>query len=120
MFPSYVFARAALQDPYIHQLVRFTRGVTHILGMKLNPVPVQEEVIQAIKSSVGEGNVVEHHKVVVLKEGDTVQVRGGPFQDLIGVLERPVSANGRVQVLLKLMQRQIRTFLHRSQVVRYA
>lgn len=118
LFPSYIFARAMLKNPNLHRLVRFTRGVTRILGVQSTPIPVSDDVVSTIRSYLNQDGCVEQK--VFLKAGEAVRVKKGPLYDLVGILEKPVSPTGRVQVLLQLMQRQIRTFLHCSELERYA
>lgn len=117
LFPSYVFVKTFLGDPHLHRLVQFTRGVVRILGMQFQPVPVSEDVVETIRKYMDGDNILER---CFLKVGGTVRVKRGPLCDLIGILEKPVSAKGRVQVLLQLMQRQIRTVLHCSQLEQYS
>ena len=44
--------------------------------------------------------------------GQVVRIRRGPLKDLIGILEKPVSDEGRVQVLFKLLKYPIRAVVH--------
>jgi hypothetical protein len=36
-----------------------------------------------------------------------VEIRGGPFDGLLGIIQDPPDAKGRVRILLKLLSRQI-------------
>ena len=40
-----------------------------------------------------------------LKAGQEVTIERGPFEGLIGIIERPPNAKGRVKVLLQLLNR---------------
>jgi len=44
----------------------------------------------------------------IYKKGQLVQIKQGPLKDLIGILEKPVSASGRVHVLFKLFKYPLR------------
>ncbi len=118
LFPSYIFAKAPLSDPNVHQLVRFTRGVIRVLGLQSQPVPIDQELVDLIRARVNNEGIMEHH--LTFKSGDAVRIKRGAFRDLMGILEKPVSAAGRVGVLLQLMQRQIRVVFHCSQLARCA
>lgn len=114
LFPSYIFAQANLQDLYTHRLVKFTRGVNKILGSETQPVPVPSEIIDLIKEKMSGRHFLEES--LRLRQGDQVRVRKGILKDLIGIIERPVSAVGRIQVLLRLMHHQMKAFLYCSEV----
>jgi transcription antitermination factor NusG len=42
-----------------------------------------------------------------LKVGQEVQIRGGSFEGLLGVVQRTPDARGRVRLLMKLLSRRI-------------
>ena len=42
-----------------------------------------------------------------LRPGQEVEIRGGPFDGLIAIIQDPPDAKGRVRILLKLLSRQI-------------
>ena len=42
-----------------------------------------------------------------LRPGQEVEIRGGPFDGLIAIIQDPPDAKGRVKILLKLLSRQI-------------
>lgn len=116
LFPSYIFARGDLWDANLHHMVKYTRGVNKVLRCGELPVPVPDEVIEIIKGRVGEGGFIEQQ--AVFKPGDHVRVRRGILKDLIGILEKPVTAAGRVAVLLRIMNRQMRAILGCADVER--
>jgi transcriptional antiterminator RfaH len=110
MFPSYLFAHfvAPEEVPYVH----WTRGVRRILGADNAPLPLEDEVVSFIKSQTGEKDVA---KVGLrLKPNDRVKVRSGPFKDLLGIFEREIDDQGRVEILLNLIGYQARIQLHES------
>ena len=115
LFPSYVFLRCDLQDPAKHHMVKYTRGVNKVLGEKGRAVPISDEVVELIKSKANEGGIIEQK---TFKVGDQIKVRRGHLRDLIGILERPVSDNGRVAVLLQLFNRQMRVHLECADIAK--
>ena len=99
LFPNYLFARLDLKLHYYK--VKWTRGVSKILGTGDGPIPISEKVVQTIREKMGEGNLVKLEEE--LKEGDIVQITSGPFKELMGVFQKKVSDKGRVRVLLSLI-----------------
>jgi len=116
LFPSYLFARLNLDDPRIFHMIKYTRGVHRILGNGSLPVPVPETVVKVIQDRVNAEDVLEQQ--IVFKKGDSVRIRRGPLSDLIGILEKPVSAAGRVRVLLQIMRKVVRADLSCSEIER--
>jgi transcription termination/antitermination protein NusG len=114
LFPSYLFAFIDLQDPSMHHMIRYTRGVRKILGDGDKPVPVPEEMISIIKERIGEEGLIEQG--LTMKKGDSVRIKGGAFQDLVGILEKPASPAGRVRVLLQIMHHQIKCDLSAADI----
>lgn len=106
LFPSYLFAHIDLRDVNLYRMIRYTRGVRRILGDGNAPVPVPDEMIKIIIERTGADGVIEQR--LTMKKGDTVRIRSGAFRDLVGILEKPVSAAGRVRVLLQIMKHQVR------------
>lgn len=115
LFPSYLFAHLNLDDANIIHLIKYTRGVRKILGSH-TPVPIPEMVIETIRRRVGTGDVLEQQ--MVFKKGDTVRIRSGWMRDLVGILEKPVSAQGRVRVLLNIVNKCIRAELSSADIER--
>lgn len=99
LFPNYLFARLSLDLHYAK--VRYTRGVSRILGNREGPVPVSDAVVQTIRDRVGKDNLIELEDEI--KEGDLVQIKSGPLKDLIGVFQKRMSGKDRVRILLNLI-----------------
>ena len=111
LFPGYIFARF---DPFkSYRLVNYTSGVACVLGFN-EPSPVSDEIIEVIKRRVDKNCVVQ--KALHLKARDRVRVRTGPFTDLMGIFERWTSDEGRIRVLLNLLNYDAKVELHYSQV----
>ena len=98
-FPNYLFARLDLRRQY--DQVKWTRGVSRILGAGNGPIPISEKVIQSIQERAGEDHIVKLEEE--WKEGDVVQITSGPLKDLVGVFHRKMSDSGRVKILLSLI-----------------
>lgn len=99
LFPTYLFVRTDLGDSRQHRRVRFSRGVSYILGGVDGPVPISEIIVSTLREGMANGSLIE--QCVLLKEGDSVLIKKGILRDLIGVVEKQLPAQGRVQVLFK-------------------
>ncbi len=99
LFPNYLFARFSLDLHY--PKVRWTRGVSRVLGNREGPVAISELIVQTIRDRVGKDNLIELQDEI--KEGDPVRVTSGPLKDLIGVFQKKKSGKDRVKILLNLI-----------------
>jgi transcriptional antiterminator RfaH len=98
-FRNYLFARLDLNLHYYK--VKWTRGVSKLLGFGDRPIPISDKVVLAIKDRIGMDNLVKLEEE--LKEGDIVQITSGPFKELNGIFQKKISDNGRVRILLNLI-----------------
>jgi transcriptional antiterminator RfaH len=96
LFPCYLFANFD-KEKYTH-LITYTRGVRYIVG-KHNPIVVCDEIINTIKGSMEEGNIVVV-KPQRFEKGDRVLIKEGPFKDFYGIFEKEVKGYERVMILL--------------------
>ncbi len=115
-FPNYLFSRLDLRLHYYR--VKWTRGISKILGAGNQPAPISEKVIQSIKEKIIEGNVVKLEDK--LKEGDFVQITSGPFKDLTGIFHKKMSDSGRVRILLSLVGVDVAVQLSQWQIKKAA
>jgi len=99
LFPNYLFARLDLTTHYYK--VKWTRGVSKILGFGDGPVPISEKVVHTIKERAGQNNFVKLEEE--WKEGDIVQITSGPFKELTGIFQKRMSDKGRIRILLSLI-----------------
>ena len=99
LFPNYLFAKLDLDSHYTK--VKWTRGVSRILGNKEGPVPISERIIQTIQKRIGKDDLIELEETI--KEGDLVEVTSGPLKNLIGVFQKRMSGKDRVKILLNLI-----------------
>jgi len=114
LFPGYLFVKLVLSQYYYK--VKWTKGVAHFVGLGNVPAPIADEVVEIIYNQMGEQGRVKMGRD--LRSGETVQIKSGPFKDLIGVFDRKVSARDRVRVLLHLVGYQASVQLHEALVER--
>lgn len=109
LFPSYVFCMFDPDSSLAY--VRWTKGVRKILPESVSPVPVEEGVVEAIRS-------LEHRDGVIRKQPlqplDRVRIVRGPMKDVLGIFEHWTSDQGRVRVLLNFVKYQATVDLHYS------
>ena len=115
-FSNYLFARLDLKLHYYK--VKWTRGVSKLLGSGDGPVPISDKVIQTIKERTGKDNLVKLEKE--LKEGDLVQITSGPFKEFNGIFQQKMSDNGRVRILLNLIGVEVPVQIGRWQIKKAA
>ena len=114
LFPGYIFARFKF-NKYYHR-IRFTRGVhSHVL-FNNTPTPVDDEIIELIRSRMGSDVVVKSAEE--LKPGDAVVIKDGRFKNLCGVFERGMPDADRVRILLNTVSFQAHVVVNRSLVTK--
>jgi transcriptional antiterminator RfaH len=116
LFPNYLFARMDIGLHYYK--VKYTRGVSKILGNGEGPIAISEKVIITIRERMGEDNLVKLEDE--FKDGDVVEVTSGPFKDLRGVFQKKMSGKGRVKILLSLIGVDVPVQISRWQIKKVA
>ncbi len=94
-FPSYVFA--FFDSETTSHMIKYTRGVKYIVG-KENPLPVPQEIIDAIKERMKGDVVMPAHEDI--RRGERVLIKEGPFKDFYGIFERDIPGRERSMILL--------------------
>lgn len=112
LFPGYIFTRFKFSEAY-HR-VRFTRGVHSLVCFNNRPTPVDDEIIDLVRSRVGDDGYVTAFEG--LKAGDEVRINEGRFQNLCGVFEREMQDADRVQILLSTVSFQAHVVVDRALV----
>lgn len=109
-FPNYLFARF---DPVLqYHLIKYTRGVSGILGNVGSPWPVSEEMISIIRSRMNEEGLIVIRPDI--KVGDKVEITEGPFTGFIGIFEREMKDKDRIIVLLNTIEYQARVEIEKE------
>jgi transcription elongation factor/antiterminator RfaH len=103
LFPNYLFVRLDLSRE-AHCVV-WSPGVKRIVSCSDTPIPLDESVVRFLQERADARGVIQAHSQ--LNAGQQVEITGGPFHGFVGILQNPPNAKGRVQVLLKLLSRQI-------------
>ena len=99
LFPGYLFARFPL--PQCIDQVRYTSGVKNLVHFGTKIVPVPDDVIDALRESMGDEEMVE--MTPEFKPGEQVEIMHGPFMGLMAVVHRHMPASLRVRLLLEML-----------------
>ncbi len=114
-FPGYVLVQMIMSDEAWY-VVRNTPGVTGFVGSHgagSKPSPLLPEEVDDVMRSIG----VNPRKVsIALEVGQAVQITGGAFAGMEGVVEDFDEDKGKVTVLVEMFGRETDTELDYSQV----
>jgi len=83
--PGYILIKMNMTDNAWH-LVKDVAKVTGFLGSKSTPKPLSEREIQSIFSKL-ESETKDARISKLYEIGETVKIRGGPFDTFVGVVE---------------------------------
>ena len=103
LFRNYLFARIDVANEC--HLVVWTPGVRRIVSFGNEPIPIQESVVRFLQQQSDTKGVIQGRSN--LTRGQEVEISGGPFDGLRGIIQAPPDDKGRVKILLKLLSRQI-------------
>ncbi len=113
-FPGYEFISFDFPDQY--RLVKYTRGVKRLVGVREIPVPIPNEVIREIKSREVNG-LIEIDKYGEKPEvGDEIEVVEGPLKGLRGVFKKELTAKERVLILLNYVTYQAQLIIEKEKL----
>jgi transcriptional antiterminator RfaH len=102
-FPSYLFARTDL-DAVGLCTVHYAPGMRGVVMFGGVPARVDASVIATLRARLACVDVVDVLGEA-LNPGDRVVITSGPLADLEAVFDRRLSSDGRVRVLIRLLQR---------------
>lgn len=107
LFPNYLFVR--IQDPEEFQYITWSPGINRLVSFNGVPAALDNEIVSFLMEQAGPEGVIMARSS--LREGQQVQISGGPFDGLMGIIEEPPDAKGRVKILLSLLSRQVKVEL---------
>jgi transcriptional antiterminator RfaH len=101
-FPGYMFVYADLEATGLSyfQWMPHSAGLVAFGG---EPAQVPEALINAIRRRVKEISEAGGELFDGLKKGDSVKIKGGPFEGYEAIFDARIDGNERVRVLLKLL-----------------
>jgi len=103
LFPGYGFVKFDRElENWLP--INSTRGIKYLLTCSDRPIPIPSSVVSSLIDQVDENGLVSFESV--FKIGDKIRFNSGAFTGHVGKLEK-LDDKGRVQVLLKLLARDI-------------
>lgn len=114
LFPGYIFARFDLNSS-LHK-INGTRGVQTVVGFGDGPLPVDDQIIDMIRSRTNQGGLVQPRED--FEPGGELTIKDGPLKGLVGVLERKMKDTERVMLLLTCVNYQGHFVIERERLKR--
>jgi transcriptional antiterminator RfaH len=114
LFPNYLFARFDWRH-YL-RLVHHAAGVAGVVHFGSRWPTISDEVIADLKNQVGTQELKVMEDAVV--PGEEVQLSGGIFHGLQGVVTRLIPGRARVAILLEFLGRQTSVEVAFNSIVR--
>src|SRR4030095_708720 len=78
-------------------------GVKRMVTFNGTPAIVEESLIAFLMRQAAAAGVISARCNVTI--GQQVAINGGPFDGLVGIIQEPPNAKGRVKILLELLNR---------------
>jgi transcriptional antiterminator RfaH len=100
LFLGYFFARFRPEDSI--ESVKSSRGVLHVVSSGRFPIPVEDKIVCDIRNRAESDGLIRI-RLQGVKPGDRVSIQHGPFQGLIGRVERELDDGRRVTILLETL-----------------
>lgn len=98
IFPGYVIVKMIITNESWY-LVRNTEGVTGFVGHGTNPIPLSNDEVRS-------AGIEKIHVDLKLKPGDKIKVIGGPFENLMGVVEEVNKEREQVKAKVDMFGRK--------------
>ncbi|MCL2281774.1 MAG: transcription termination/antitermination protein NusG [Fibromonadales bacterium] len=116
LMPAYVFIQMELNDRTRH-LVQNIQGVTKFvtIGSKILPIP-DEEMVTILPRDNGALGDLPPLEAPPVKEGDSIRIKEGPFNDYTGVVEEIMKERGKLKAMVVIFGRSIPVELNFSEV----
>lgn len=113
LFPGYLFVRVDAERP-VWTSLNATRGISRMILTDIrNPRPLPEPFMAGLMARCDLAGVIGSPPE--LSAGDTIRILSGPFADTVARIET-LEDDARIQLLLSLMGREVRTSAAASQV----
>lgn len=103
LFPNYLFVRCETDSEEYGSIV-WCPGVKRLVSFNGTPAIVDNSIMEFLMAQTGSGGVIAARCNVAV--GQQISITGGPFDGLVGIIQEPPNAKGRVKVLLQLLNRQ--------------
>ena len=101
LFPGYLFVRIVLGMQFYD--VVWSPGVGRLIGSDGRPAAVDDAVVDLLKQHAETDGLIRARPALVV--GQHVEITRGPFAGIVGIIQRPPNAKGRIRVLMRLLNR---------------
>lgn len=102
-FPTYLFVRFSLEQL---RLIRYTHGVARVVSFGLEPEPVEDAIVEAVRARMDEEGVIRLlRKPAEWQPGQKVSIAEGPFSGLEAIFIEELPDRERVVLLLDAVSR---------------
>jgi transcriptional antiterminator RfaH len=112
LFPNYIFVNILPTEEEFHK-IRWSRGVRRILIDNYQPIPIEDEFITSLQILQDKDSGIIK-KPVEFAPGDMVRIKSGPMKDLYGIFEEWGSDEGRVKILIQMVNNRAKVVMHSS------
>ncbi len=102
LFPGYIIVNMQMTDEAWY-LVRSTKGVTGFVGTGDKPTPLPHKEVEALMKFMSMDAPKFEAK---FREGDSIKIIDGPFQDFLGTVDEVNDDQGKVRVLVSVFGRE--------------
>jgi transcriptional antiterminator RfaH len=100
LFPGYLFTRFCPENSL--ESVRAARGVLRVVSSGRMPIPVPDAIVQEIQDRVQDDGLIRVRRQV-LAPGTMVTIQSGPFEGMMGRVERELDDRKRVAIFLETL-----------------
>jgi transcriptional antiterminator RfaH len=100
LFPGYLFARFCPEKSM--SSVQCARGVLQVVGSTHCPIPVESEIIAEIQQRVEADGLIRLDRRE-WAAGTRVSIQKGPFEGMMGRVEKELDDDRRVAILLETL-----------------
>jgi len=115
LFPRYLFVQINLEKMELG-VINFTPGVMKIVSSDDIPLPLRNNVIEAIRQEVERlnesGGLPNEH----FEEGEIIRLRSGPLAGMEAVFVRHLNAHDRAIVLLRFLGQENKIKIDLSEI----
>jgi transcriptional antiterminator RfaH len=102
LFPNYLFTRINVHSAEYGYTI-WSPGVKRIISFNGIPAPMDDDIVDFLMKQTNTEGLIRARSN--LKIGQEVLINGGPFDGLVGIIQEPPNARGRVKILLQLLNR---------------
>jgi transcriptional antiterminator RfaH len=100
LFPGYFFCRFCPENSL--ELVKVARGVLRVISSGRMPIPVPDAIVQEIQDRAQKDGLIKI-STRVLTPGTLVTIQSGPFEGMMGRVERELDDRKRVVIFLEAL-----------------